>query len=200
MSKPDFAAAAMVWERGLIPAVPLADLLRNMWERGEVSGAGDREALLAVADAARAVLTTVLLAHPSGGHPIYCAVCRLRRTVTALAHSPETTREPTPAPWHEKDGLYECERCDYADDDPQAFAAHPCEPTREGDALAVPADSCAWTENQDGAWMAHCGPSFEFVSGGPVVNRFRACCYCGKILTEVPYVEDDEVIAREGEC
>jgi hypothetical protein len=32
------------------------------------------------------------------------------------------------------------------------------------------------------------------------VNRFRACCYCGKILTEVPYVEDDEVIAREGEC
>ena len=60
--------------------------------------------------------------------------------------------------------------------------------------------ACAWTENEDGQWETDCGGSFEFNDGGPVVQRFRVCPFCGKPLTEVPYVEDDEVIAREGEC
>ena len=88
---PDFDVEAMRFSATPMTGSDLAVLLREMFEMGKVAAFGDRDALLAVADAARAVLTTVLLAHPSGGHPIYCAVCRLRRTITALAHPPEPT-------------------------------------------------------------------------------------------------------------
>ena len=45
--------------------------------------------------------------------------------------------------------------------------------------------ACTWREDLDGNWTAEChkakneGPSFIFTDGGPRLNRFKFCPYCG---------------------
>lgn len=51
-------------------------------------------------------------------------------------------------------------------------------------------DTCAWREDEDGTWETDCGQAFVFVDDGPVENGMKYCCYCGKQIDALPYVEE----------
>lgn len=51
-------------------------------------------------------------------------------------------------------------------------------------------DECTWTEDEDGNWDTACGDKFVFIDGPPSANGCKFCCYCGKPLNEVRYVEE----------
>lgn len=51
---------------------------------------------------------------------------------------------------------------------------------------------CTWTYDSDGVWATSCEHTFCFNDGGPTENHFTCCCYCGKPLVEVPWVDDYE--------
>ena len=53
----------------------------------------------------------------------------------------------------------------------------------------LPRESCHWTEDSDGNWWTECGKGFVFGVGGPKENSMRYCCYCGRKLQEVLFVE-----------
>ena len=38
--------------------------------------------------------------------------------------------------------------------------------------------TCAWTENENGAWDTACGRTWEFTHDGPVENRMTYCMGC----------------------
>ncbi len=47
---------------------------------------------------------------------------------------------------------------------------------------------CTWAqdddEDEDGSWATSCGQYFTIIDGGPLDNRMRFCCYCGKPIKE----------------
>ena len=51
------------------------------------------------------------------------------------------------------------------------------------------AEMCEWKEDGYDAWETGCGNCFTFTAGAPKENDFLFCCYCGKPIKEVPYVE-----------
>jgi hypothetical protein len=51
---------------------------------------------------------------------------------------------------------------------------------------------CAWSQNADGYYDTTCEKSFVLEGGTPSANGMRFCCYCGKALVYVPYVEREE--------
>ena len=53
----------------------------------------------------------------------------------------------------------------------------------------LPRESCHWTEDDDGNWETECGNAFCLEDGPPKENSMRYCCYCGRKLEEVLYVE-----------
>jgi len=67
-----------------------------------------------------------------------------------------------------------------------------CGETPDYDApqLQGPSDvpvSCTWTlePNPDyEVWESDCGEGFQFTDEGPIANRMKFCCYCGKPLIE----------------
>ena len=78
-------------------------------------------------------------------------------------------------------------------------------PARQGLTEAT----CHWSQEDEGSgtyWTA-CGRSFMLNNGGPTDNGLQHCCYCGKPLVEVPWVEPEPEpdagipapAAREGE-
>ncbi len=92
-----------------------------------------------------------------------------------------------------------------------------CKPAHPAPAVAatVPAvrgltdAACQWGQEDDGSstyWSA-CGHGhgFTFNDGGPTDNGLKHCCYCGKPLIELPWVEPEPdagipaPAAREGE-
>jgi len=67
--------------------------------------------------------------------------------------------------------------------------------------------ACQWGQEDEGSgtyWSA-CGHGFTFNDGGPTDNGLKHCCYCGKPLIELPWVEPEPdagipaPAAREGE-
>jgi hypothetical protein len=56
---------------------------------------------------------------------------------------------------------------------------------------------CQWSEDEDGNWETACGQTFVLSEGTPSENSFKFCCYCGKQLCEVPWVEPDEPVEEE---
>ena len=53
----------------------------------------------------------------------------------------------------------------------------------------LPRESCKWSEDADGVWETECGDMFVLVEGPPSKNDMRYCCYCGRKLQEVLFVE-----------
>lgn len=54
---------------------------------------------------------------------------------------------------------------------------------------------CKWTQdNEDysGKWDTDCGQSFWFDIDGPDDHGMHYCCFCGKSLMAVPYMEEDD--------
>ena len=60
--------------------------------------------------------------------------------------------------------------------------------------------SCAWREDEDGAWDTSCGQRFELNEGTPAENDMRFCPYCGKPLEQHRYElpEQSEEVAGSG--
>lgn len=59
---------------------------------------------------------------------------------------------------------------------------------------------CRWTQTESGQYDTACGNCFEIMEGSPTENHMKFCCYCGKPLVDVPYVEetdDDDDYARQ---
>lgn len=50
-------------------------------------------------------------------------------------------------------------------------------------------EPCVWTEDEGGNWNTGCDNSFVIIEGSPAENKMRFCCYCGKPITEKPYVD-----------
>jgi hypothetical protein len=61
-----------------------------------------------------------------------------------------------------------------------------------------PAMTCAWTQDEEGDWMASCGLCWLFEDGGPEENGLRYCPGCGKKATfkEFGYNEPPESEAK----
>ena len=55
-------------------------------------------------------------------------------------------------------------------------------------------DTCTWSQDDEGSdtWWSGCRHGFTFTDGGPVQNRFKFCCYCGKPLIEDQWKEEEE--------
>lgn len=49
---------------------------------------------------------------------------------------------------------------------------------------------CAWTQDRDGTWDTSCGNRFVVSEGNPSDNDMKFCCYCGKTLCEIGFVEE----------
>jgi len=49
------------------------------------------------------------------------------------------------------------------------------------------AETCTWTEDEDGHWDTSCGDRYTFIEGGPGDNGQRFCGYCGKSLKEAKH-------------
>ena len=71
--------------------------------------------------------------------------------------------------------------------------------SEDGHTVRSSSTTCQWTQNEDGAWESACGHRWEFIEGGPTENGMKFCCYCGKPLVDVPYIEerDDEETGRD---
>lgn len=73
---------------------------------------------------------------------------------------------------------------------PPAPAAAPIDPESP---LYARLKKCRWVQDEDGgAYDSDCGHRWDFIEAGPIDNGMRFCCYCGKSLVDVPYVEDDD--------
>ncbi len=50
---------------------------------------------------------------------------------------------------------------------------------------------CAWVEDENGVWETSCGHAFELNEGTPSENELRFCGYCGKLIKEKAYVDEE---------
>ena len=52
---------------------------------------------------------------------------------------------------------------------------------------------CAWKyDDYEDKWDTMCGEAFTFFENGPLENKMRYCCYCGKPLHECEVTENDD--------
>lgn len=62
---------------------------------------------------------------------------------------------------------------------------------------------CAWTQTNDwdmcDTWSSDCGLEWIFEDGGPIENKMKFCCYCGKPLKVVPATPEDEFAGLESD-
>lgn len=61
---------------------------------------------------------------------------------------------------------------------------------------AATAGSCEWGQYcyddvDCSLWHTACHEAFCFTDEGPIANGMKFCCYCGKSVTEHPYVDDE---------
>ena len=52
---------------------------------------------------------------------------------------------------------------------------------------------CAWNETKDGCWETNCDEMFVFEESGPLENKMKFCCYCGRPLIEIRYRDSDDL-------
>lgn len=50
---------------------------------------------------------------------------------------------------------------------------------------------CRWKEDFDGIYHTDCDNEFIMLEGTPVDNNMRFCCYCGKPLVAVRFVDPE---------
>jgi hypothetical protein len=43
---------------------------------------------------------------------------------------------------------------------------------------------CIWTKDEEEIWWTSCDNAHQFFDGGPRVNKYKFCPYCGKKLQE----------------
>ena len=55
------------------------------------------------------------------------------------------------------------------------------------------ATTCEWSENSDGQWETSCDNMFEFNEGGPILNGFKFCPYCGVAMQAIYFMEESFV-------
>jgi hypothetical protein len=54
-------------------------------------------------------------------------------------------------------------------------------------------DTCTWTQDSCSCYKAECnGKSFVFNEDSALDNGFRFCPFCGKVLLDDKYIEEDE--------
>ena len=82
-----------------------------------------------------------------------------------------------------------CQFCGWAD--AKVIAVNPADPeqlpriARAVEKVETDTRICVWfQEDSDGPFTTSCNNLFEFNEGGPVVNGFRWCPYCGLALEE----------------
>jgi hypothetical protein len=71
-----------------------------------------------------------------------------------------------------------------------------CGHWHEGQERVVPVH-CEWKQDDDWDssenWETSCGQAFVLTDEGPPSKHgFKFCCFCGRSLTEVPYVQEDD--------
>lgn len=53
-------------------------------------------------------------------------------------------------------------------------------------------ETCPWTQDIDGNWIAACGVDFILIEGTPFDNSMAYCCGCGKKLEVIVYTEPED--------
>lgn len=48
---------------------------------------------------------------------------------------------------------------------------------------------CVWYEDQDANWNTQCDSCFFVVDGTPIENGMNYCCYCGRRLEQILYMD-----------
>ena len=56
---------------------------------------------------------------------------------------------------------------------------------------------CVWKDDGEGNWDTSCGERYIIIEGTPYENNMKFCTYCGRILIERLYVNDDDVTLCE---
>jgi hypothetical protein len=56
----------------------------------------------------------------------------------------------------------------------------------------MPGKKCTWTEDNEGLWETECKELYDVQVGSPDENKMKYCCYCGKILEQKEYSEENE--------
>lgn len=51
---------------------------------------------------------------------------------------------------------------------------------------------CTWEEDEDGLWNTECNNVFEIIDGTPEENKMKYCPYCGRILCQILFYEEEE--------
>ena len=54
---------------------------------------------------------------------------------------------------------------------------------------------CTWTEDDDGSWDTSCGSKFIVNTGTPLENGMQFCCFCGRLIKEAYFEEEDDSTA-----
>jgi len=49
--------------------------------------------------------------------------------------------------------------------------------------------ACIWEQDDDGVWETECGEAFVVTEDTPRENGMVFCCYCGRSLEQLTYVE-----------
>ena len=57
---------------------------------------------------------------------------------------------------------------------------------------------CTWMEDEQGIWHTDCRHMFVLHADSPSENNMRYCCYCGRELKELGYVEGAYAEEEEG--
>lgn len=50
---------------------------------------------------------------------------------------------------------------------------------------------CNWTEDEEALWHTDCGEIFQCGDGTPYSNDMRFCCFCGAVLKEVKWGDEE---------
>ena len=50
---------------------------------------------------------------------------------------------------------------------------------------------CEWAEEDD-YWQTDCGQKFTLIAGTPRENKMEFCCYCGRVLLQLPMPKELE--------
>lgn len=54
--------------------------------------------------------------------------------------------------------------------------------------------TCEWAQESEDCdtWWTACNNGFTITGGTPKENNFNYCCFCGKLLVEVPFEYENE--------
>jgi len=53
----------------------------------------------------------------------------------------------------------------------------------------APVIPCTWKSDEEGNWTTSCGELYCIIEGTPEENKMKFCCFCGRSLKQIPYVD-----------